>query len=440
MKIARVSQSVGIFAVGALLLAACGADSSPTSSSGSSEDAAGGATASSVTEITVGTGQTPWLGPYQEIVALYEQETGIKVNLEILPFGGLLEAQSLAAQTGSNAFDVFQLNEQWVGLFYDNEWVQPLEEIDPNFSWDPGLIEYGGLGRWNAESRSTTEDGVPYSLPMNGNIHILVYLKSVYEELGIDIPTTWAEAEAAGKAAVAAGLVDYGFVLRGENQAPFDFTAFLVAEGGSWFVDPEAGNFEPSINSPEGKRALEQFKRLADLGPDAPQTVAQAEMVALMQTGTVLQASMVVATASALEDIEASLVAGDIGYAVVPGSSPVSGAWTVAIPAGLSDERTQAGYDFITWLTGPVAMQAWVDLGGVVTRSDVVTDRPEIQRMIDSENLITPGFRYPFTPAFLSVTEPAIGRYVAGLISVDEALKEMEDKIRDIVVREGFLN
>lgn len=440
MKIARVSQSVGIFAVGALLLAACGADSSPTSSSGSSEDAAGGATASSVTEITVGTGQTPWLGPYQEIVALYEQETGIKVNLEILPFGGLLEAQSLAAQTGSNAFDVFQLNEQWVGLFYDNEWVQPLEEIDPNFSWDPGLIEYGGLGRWNAESRSTTEDGVPYSLPMNGNIHILVYLKSVYEELGIDIPTTWAEAEAAGEAAVAAGLVDYGFVLRGENQAPFDFTAFLVAEGGSWFVDPEAGNFEPSINSPEGKRALEQFKRLADLGPDAPQTVAQAEMVALMQTGTVLQASMVVATASALEDIEASLVAGDIGYAVVPGSSPVSGAWTVAIPAGLSDERTQAGYDFITWLTGPVAMQAWVDLGGVVTRSDVVTDRPEIQRMIDSENLITPGFRYPFTPAFLSVTEPAIGRYVAGLISVDEALKEMEDKIRDIVVREGFLN
>lgn len=440
MKIARVSQSVGIFAVGALLLAACGADSSPTSSSGSSEDAAGGATASSVTEITVGTGQTPWLGPYEEIVALYEQETGIKVNLEILPFGGLLEAQSLAAQTGSNTFDVFQLNEQWVGLFYDNEWVQPLEEIDPNFSWDPGLIEYGGLGRWNAESRSTTEDGVPYSLPMNGNIHILVYLKSVYEELGIDIPTTWAEAEAAGEAAVAAGLVDYGFVLRGENQAPFDFTAFLVAEGGSWFVDPEAGNFEPSINSPEGKRALEQFKRLADLGPDAPQTVAQAEMVALMQTGTVLQASMVVATASALEDIEASLVAGDIGYAVVPGSSPVSGAWTVAIPAGLSDERTQAGYDFITWLTGPVAMQAWVDLGGVVTRSDVVTDRPEIQRMIDSENLITPGFRYPFTPAFLSVTEPAIGRYVAGLISVDEALKEMEDKIRDIVVREGFLN
>jgi multiple sugar transport system substrate-binding protein len=436
MVTGRVSQSLGIFAAGALLLSSCAAASS-TTEEGSNPPAE--TTASSVTEITVGTGQTPWLGPYEEIVALYEETTGIKVNLEILPFGGLLESQSLDAQTGAGAFDVYQLNEQWVGLFYDNGWVQRLDEVDPNFSWDPGLIEYGGLGRWNAESRSTTLDGAPYSLPINGNIHILVYLKSVYEELGIDIPTTWAEAEAAGEAAVAAGLVDYGFVLRGENQAPFDFTAFLVAEGGSWFVDPEAGNFEPSINSPEAKRALEQFKRLADLGPDAPQTIAQAEMVALMQTGTVLQASMVVATASALEDVEASLVADDIGYAVLPGSSPVSGAWTAGIPAGLSDERTQAAYDFITWLTGPEAMQAWVDLGGVVTRSDVVTDQIEIQRMIESEDFITPGFRYPFTPEFLSVTEPAIGQYVAGLISVDEALEQMQEKIREIVVREGFL-
>lgn len=424
MNVGRKTKFLGAFAVGALLLSSCSAQETASSA---------------VTEITVGTGQTPWLGPYQEIVKLYEQTTGVKVNLEILPFGGLLETQSLAAQTGSGDFDVFLLNEQWVGLFYDNEWVVPLEEIDPNFSWDPGLIEYGGLGRWDAESRSTTRDGVPYSLPMNGNIHILVYLKSVYEELGIDIPTTWAEAEAAGEAAVAAGLVEYGFVLRGENQAPFDFSAFLVAEGGSWFADAEGGNFEPSINSPEGKRALEQFKRLADLGPDAPQTVAQAEMVALMQTGTVLQASMVVATATALEDVEASLAAGDIGYAVVPGSSPVSGAWTVAIPAGLSDERTQAGYDFITWLTGREAMQAWVDLGGVVTRSDVVTDRPEILRMIESEDFITPGFRFPFTPEFLSATEPVIGQFVAGLISADDALEQMDEKIREIVVREGFL-
>lgn len=435
MNVGRKTKFLGTFAVGALLLSSCSATSSSTDGSGTAQETA----SSTVTEITVGTGQTPWLGPYQEIVKLYEQTTGVKVNLEILPFGGLLETQSLAAQTGSGDFDVFLLNEQWVGLFYDNEWVVPLEEIDPSFSWDPGLIEYGGLGRWDAESRSTTRDGVPYSLPMNGNIHILVYLKSVYEELGIDIPTTWAEAEAAGEAAVAAGLVEYGFVLRGENQAPFDFSAFLVAEGGSWFADAEGGNFEPSINSPEGKRALEQFKRLADLGPDAPQTVAQAEMVALMQTGTVLQASMVVATATALEDVEASLAAGDIGYAVVPGSSPVSGAWTVAIPAGLSDERTQAGYDFITWLTGREAMQAWVDLGGVVTRSDVVTDRPEILRMIDSEDFITPGFRFPFTPEFLSATEPVIGQFVAGLISADDALEQMDQKIREIVVREGFL-
>lgn len=428
-------HNVALLAAGALILSGCSSEAgtSPASSSGDA-----GSSGPAVTEISVATAETPWLGGYQDIVALYEQETGVKVNLQVFPFDGLLTQQANAAQTGSNDFDVFQLNEQWVGQFYDNEWVQALTDVDPGFDWDPALLEFDGLGRWDASARSTSPTGIPYSLPINGNIHLFMYLKSAYEELGLPIPTTWEEVEATGIAAQQAGLTEYGFVPRGRTPS-YDFSALLFSYGGAWFVDERAGNFQPAINSPEGRTALEQYKALADIGPEAPQTIAQAEAVSLMQSGEVLQSALVAAVATPLENPEASLVAGDVGYEVLPGRTPVSGAWTVAIPAGLPDDRTQAAYDFITWLTSQEAMQAWVEVGGVITRSDVQTDRPEILKIVESENLIRAGFRYPFTPQFLEATQPVIGEYLAGVISVDEALSQMEANLLEVVETAGFL-
>jgi len=420
---------MAVLGAGALVLTAC------STGDGSEAPEADG---SGVTEISVATAETPWLAGYQEIVALYEEQTGVTVNLQVFPFDGLLTQQANAAQTGSNDFDVFQLNEQWVGQFYDNEWVQPLTDIDPDFSWDPGLIEFDGLARWDADARSTSPDGVPYSLPINGNIHLFMYLESVYDELELDVPTTWEEVISNGEAAQEAGATEYGYVGRGRTPA-YDFSAVLFSEGGSWFADERAGDYEPTINSPEGRAALELFKSMTDIGPDAPQTIAQAEATSLMQSGEVVHATFVAAVAAALENTESSLVAGDVGYAVLPGQNPVSGAWTVGIPTGLPDDRSQAAYDFISWLTSQETMQAWAEVGGVITRSDVETDRPEIQRIVESEDLIRAGFRYPFTAQLLEATEPTIGEYLAGTISVDEALQRMDEDLRVVVTNAGFL-
>ena len=427
----RTMRFAAVFAAGALALTACSSDDGATPQEPGDD-------APAVTEISVATAETPWLGGYQEVVALYEEQTGVQVNLQVFPFEGLLTQQANAAQTGSNDFDVFQLNEQWVGQFYDNEWVQPLTDIDPEFSWDPGLIEFDGLGRWDAEARSTSPSGVPYSLPINGNIHLFMYLESVYDELGLEVPTSWEDVIANGEIAQDSGATEYGYVGRGRTPA-YDFSAILFSEGGSWFADDRGGNFEPTINSPEGRAALELFKGLTDIGPDAPQTVAQAEATSLMQSGEVAHATFVAAVAAALENTENSLVAGDVGYALLPGGTPVSGAWTVGIPNGLPDDRSQAAYEFISWLTSQEAMQAWAEVGGVITRSDVETERPEIQRIVESEEMIRAGFRYPFTAQLLEVTEPTIGEYLAGTISVDEALERMDADLRVVVTNAGFL-
>jgi len=405
-----------------------------TACGGGDEGSSGG----DVTEIVVATAETPWLDSYQQIADLYQQETGVTVTLRTFPFDGLLTQEANAAQTGSDAFDVFQLNEQWVGQFYDNRWVQPLEDLDGDFAWDDELIEFDGVGRWDEEARTTSTDGTPYSLPINGNIHEFMYRTDLYDQLGLEVPTTWDEVVANGRAARDAGVAD-GYVVRGQTPT-YDFSALLFAAGGSWFADEAAGDWTPQAESPEFRQALEQFKALADVGPDAPQTIAQAEATSLMQGGSVLQATLVSAVAAPLEDEGSSTVAGQIGYSVLPGGTPVSGVWTVGVPTGLPDDRSQAAYDFISWLTSREAMQQWADAGGITTRTDVTSDRPELQVVIDSADLIHGGLRYTFTPAMLEVTDPAIGQYLAGTYTLDETVTTIQEGLARVVDDAGFVS
>lgn len=420
VSVAKVACVAGLASV---LLVACGQGSSPD----------GG----EVTKLTVPVAEAPWTDSFERLVADYEAETGIDVEVRVFPFDGLLTQEANAAQSGSNAFDLFLINEQWVSQFYDNGWVRPLLEVDPDFVWDENLMEFDGVGRWDPEIRNTSLDGEPYSLPVNGNIHLFMYRTDLYDDLGLSVPETWEDVVANGEAAMAAGAVDQGYVLRGRTPA-YDFSAVLYSYGGDWFSDEGSGDFTPAINTPEGRQALEMFRTLAEIGPEAPQTVAAAEATSLMQGGTVLQSMFVAAIAAPLENADASLVAGDIGYAVTPGRTPVSGTWTMGIPVDLPDDRSQAAYDFVTWLTGQEAMQAWEGYGGVTTRTDITTDRPELQAIVDSSEYIRGGFRYSFAPEMVEAVQPIIGEYLAGTITVDDALVQMEEAMVRVVEDSGY--
>ena len=430
---------------GILLLAGCSAQTPVTSVSsgnGSTTNTTDGndQEASTVTELSIPTADTPWLPGYQAMVAKYEEETGIKIRLVVLPAPELLTAQSAAVQAGSNEFDVFQINEQWTGVFYENGWVQELSSIDPNFEWDPNLIEFEGVGRWDSEIGQTSLTGKAYSLPMNGNLQVLVYKKSVYDQLGLSAPKTWAEVEANGKAAMEAGLVDYGFVPIGRGPAAYYFGGLLDSFGGKYFGNSASGDYTPTINSPQTRDALVQFKRLSDLGPDAPQTLGQAENVSVMQSGQGLHSILVAAAATPLENPDQSLVTGDLGYALMPGGKTVSGTWTLGVPTGLPSDRSKAAYDFITWLTSQSTMQSWVGNGGVITRTDVETDLPAIQAIIDSADMVVPGFRFPFAPAAYEAISTALGEYLAGSLTVDETLEQLEESLTRVVRDAGYLN
>ncbi|MGF3056774.1 ABC transporter substrate-binding protein [Microbacterium sp. YY-01] len=407
---------------GALVLSGCSANNS------------GGGAEGEVTELIIPTNVSPWLDSYKKIAAEYERETGIKITLKEYPFDGLRTQQINDVRNQSHTFDLYQIAEADTGRFYEDGWVQKLTDVDENFTWPENVISFAGIGEWNADKRLTEEGGTPYALPIMGIVQEFMYRTDVYDKLGLDVPTTWDEVIANGKAAMDAGEVDYGYVVRLKGES-FDFTTYLHAMGGDWYTE----DWEPALDTPEAKKALELFTELTELGPDAPQTMGQAEATAVMQGGTALQGNLVSSVATALEDENESSVVGKIGYALMPGQTPHSGAWALGIPAGLPEARTQAAYDFLTWITGKEAQQAWTEFGGVPVRTDIESDNPAIEQLKESsEHLLAPP-RFPFATQMYETTDRVIAEAVTGQISHDEALATMQEELRRLAIEAGYL-
>lgn len=444
----RSVLTMGAVGLGSLatggLLTACG-NNTGTLGGGSAPSSG-----SKVTEIVVATATTPWLDGYKAIVAEYEKASGVKVTLKPFPFDGLQTQQVNAIQQKSNAFDVFQINEGWVGQFYGQGWLTPLKEIDPAFSWDNGIASYDGLSRWDSKRQVTAESGEIVALPLNGNIHVLAYRKDIYDKLGLQPPTTFQQAIENGKRAVQAGLCKFGYVTRGQGSAgtisvTFDFSAVLHGDGVEWVKKP-GEDWTPMIATPEAEAAMSTYLDLLKLGPANPQTIDQAAVIAAMQSGDALQGHMVVAIAPQLEDPNKSKVAGQIGYAVVPGGSagprPVSGAWTFGVPVGLPHDRALAALDFMKWITGREAQTTWGKSGGIITRSDVLgeigSSQPHLAAVQKSLPYVHQGVRFTFGPKMLQSTDVNLNKIVAGQSSISDGLKQIASDITAAVKDAGL--
>lgn len=416
-------SAVASIAAGALVLSGCSV--SPDASANGEEK---------VTELVIPTNVSPWLDSYKKIISDYEEETGIKIILKEYPFEGLRTKQINDVQNQSQTFDLYQIAEADTSRYYEDGWVQKLSDVDPSFTWPKNVISFAGIGEWNDEARKTEQGGTPYALPIMGIIQEFMYRKDIYKELGLSVPETWEEVVANAEKAMDDGAIEHGYAVRLKGES-FDFTSYLHSYGGDWFTD----EWEPALDTPEAKKALEMFATLTALGPDAPQTMGQAEETAVVQGGTVLQANLVSSVATALEDPNASSVVDQMGYAMLPGQTPHSGAWAIGIPAGISDARAQAAYDFMTWITGKEAQQAWTEYGGVPVRSDIESDDPSIQLIAESADYLLAPPRYPFTSEMYETTDVVLAKAATGDISVDEALATMQDELRRLAIDAGYL-
>lgn len=189
-------------------------------------------------------------------------------------------------------------------------------------------------------------DGTTYAVAMMVNAQHLMYREDILTDLGLDVPTTYAEVLDAAAAIKEAGVVDYplgGTFKTGWNLGE-EFINMYLGEGGKFVGE---GNM-PSLNNEAGIRSLEMMKALTEyMDPEylvSDSTYVQQQF----QQGKIAMANLWASRAAAMDDAAESMVVGKVVMAAAPMGTvrPASSLWWdgIVFATNMTDEEADAAF------------------------------------------------------------------------------------------------
>jgi multiple sugar transport system substrate-binding protein len=179
----------------------------------------------------------------------FKQQTGITVNVEVVPWSDLLN-RLLAAATSGKGPDVVNIG---------NTWSASLQATGALVQFDDATIgKVGGKDRFvpAALAAAGAEGKPPTAVPLYSLSYALYYNKKMFTDAGIaNPPTTWAELVEDGKKLTKAG--QWGLAEEGSNLSENAHHAFTFSQqyGGEWF--DKSG--KPTFDTPQNVAAVKRY-------------------------------------------------------------------------------------------------------------------------------------------------------------------------------------
>ncbi|WP_326733879.1 ABC transporter substrate-binding protein [Streptomyces sp. NBC_01022] len=179
----------------------------------------------------------------------FEEQTGIKVKLEVVPWADLLN-RILAATTSGQGPDVLNIG---------NTWSASLQATGALLPWDKANFDaIGGRDRFvdSAVASAGAEGKDPSAVPLYSLAYALYYNKKSFADAGIDKPpATWDELVEDGKKLSKNGK--WGLGAEGSNLSNNIHQTFVLAQQhGADFFDA-AG--KPTFTSDGAVAAVKQY-------------------------------------------------------------------------------------------------------------------------------------------------------------------------------------
>ena len=239
MRIARFVPLAAASLLAAVTLAGCGGSS------------AGG---SSTTLTYWASDQGTSIANDQQVLApelaAFTKQTGIKVNLEVIPWSDLLN-RILAAATSGQGPDVLNIG---------NTWSASLQATGAFAPFDANLMnQVGGRDQFLSLAATGAAGQDPVGVPLYGEAYGLYYNTKMFAAAGITSPPkTWDELVADGKKLTGNG--HWGLSVEGGSNSENSHQAFIFGaqHGASLF----AKDGTPQFNSPPEIAGVEQYINL----------------------------------------------------------------------------------------------------------------------------------------------------------------------------------
>lgn len=290
----------------------------------------------------------------------------------------------------------------------------------------PRLVEEGALAELSALTSALPEaliadleptlwtsgelQGGRYGLPWTLSLPVLFYNATAFGQLGVSVPTTWAEFEAAAAQLTTRQTEGYIHV-----SAAFIFEMLVSTRGGS-VVTPDG---RPNFSSPEALDALSMLRRVADAGHATVRSFGEldAALVDFVRT----KGMMAFASFAFWPEGQRYSVAFTPAVAPVPvgasASVPLIGAQLVVL-AGASDEERRGAVAFWQFLMEPEHQATWV------RGSYYLPTRRAALPLLEPWYQEDPSRRVALAQLANAVPRPGVGAYAVWQGFLEEALEK----------------
>lgn len=284
-----------------------------------------------------------------EIIPRFEEESGIKVEVNKLGEDQLSDQYNVKLNAGSSDFDVMNYRPmQEAALFNQNGWLADLSEYVANApeEWQADDLQASAL-------QAMEIDGTLVGIPMTTERQVLYYRTDLLDAAGLEVPETLEELEAAAAALHNPDEGIYGFVGRGQRAAAVtQLSGFFYAYGADW-QDGTTG----TVDSPEAKQAYEYYGGLLrEYGPPGVSDMSWPQAVAIFQQGQAAFYPDGDSFFTNFTDPEASVVTDTVGYAMIPAGPAGTHPYNISNNAlGINEFSTKKdlAWEFIQWASSP---------------------------------------------------------------------------------------
>ncbi len=385
------------------------------------------------------------------LTTVYEKESGGKIAFDLFSYSDLERILYKNAADKSGHYDGFMMDITWLEGLIESGCVLNLDHLRmTNQKYFNGFID-GILENYGMYVESL------YAFPFMSGAQILFYQKDLFEEPSIKRrfkrlygeeltpPSTWAQfniiAEFFTKSIHPFSPVNYGAALVGGVNVftTISFLNRLWSYGSSIFN--EKGNV--IINSSNAEVALKNFvNSYKYTSPEVAESWN--EVLEEFKSGEYAMTLLYDSDSCDINNYTKSKIAGNIGYSLLPGGTPVLGGWSLGINRyGRNIQQTE---EFLMWACGDQNAIPLALLGGSTLRSEYY-ERSDLQNLEPWKSIILRSYaqsRKRYMPEILdesrwknniytSIIPEELVRVLSGEVSEKEALINMELKLKQLI-------
>ena len=372
-----------------------------------------------------------WGVPPQSMLDDFQNESGIKVNIETVSWDDIRNKIAIAANGKKAAADVFEVDWSWVGEFDSANWLEPLNLTQEDMNDIPSLSTFIVNGKTLA---------VPYA----NDFRIAYYNKDLYKSANLKEPQTWND--------VAKNME----ILKENNILKYPYTFPLNANEGTttsfiWLTylrDGKVFNDDSTLNKENALKTLNFINDMVKKDLINPANLTMSAIDTYRELLSKDAAFMVGPTSfiARATDPNQSKVIGEIEVILPPGEdgkATQTMALTEAVGVSSLSENKEAAKKFVEWYTSKKTQRAFFkEISAIPTRTSVLNE------VIDAGEIKNPGamkevsllVKSPFpngVPAYYAemsnIIYNAVNKMASGNITPEVAVEEIDSKIKDLL-------